>query len=374
MHILSLNYEFPPLGGGGGYVTKAINERLAKKGFKVDLVTTHYSGLKYEEVLNGARIFRVKSIRKKQATCETPEMLSFVLSAIPFVLDLTKKNKYDVIHCHFAIPTGIVAYTVSKLRGLNYVVTAHGSDVPGHNPHRFTLEHKFTKPLLNMIMKRAKTVVTPSQNLRDSIHRKICADLPIKIIPNGIESDMFSLEKQRNNWILMSGRLLELKGFQYVLAALKDTPLFDWEIHLAGDGPYREKLEALAKEVNTKIVFHGWLPKGSEELKDLYEHSKIFILPSVVENAPISLLEAMNAELAVITTKKTGCQEIAGDSALLVDPHDVDGIKDAILKLAGDENLIKNYGEKARKHSIERFSWNSIVDNYLNVYKEACKI
>jgi len=334
----------------------------------------HYSGLKYEEIINGVRIFRVKSIRKKQETCETPEMLSFAFSAIPFALSLTKKNIYDIIHCHFAIPTGIVAYTVSKLRGLNYVITAHGSDVPGHNPHRFTLEHKFTKPLLNAILKRAKAVVTPSRFLRDSIRQRIRAELPITVIPNGIESDMFSLGKQKNNWILMSGRFLQLKGFQYVFEALKDTSLSGWEIHLAGDGPYRKELEALAKEVSNKVVFHGWLPKGCAELKNLYEHSKIFILPSVVENAPISLLEAMNAELAVITTKNTGCQEVAGDSALLINPHDVGGIKDAILKLTRDENLIKNYGEKARRRSIEHFSWDSIVDNYLNVYKEACKI
>ncbi|MCK5081693.1 MAG: glycosyltransferase family 4 protein, partial [Candidatus Omnitrophica bacterium] len=314
MRILSLNYEFPPLGGGGGYVTKAINERLVKEGHTVDLVTMHFRELKYEEILNGVRIFRVRSFRKKMETCETWEMASFVISAIPFALKLTKEHKYDLIHCHFAVPTGIVAYVVKKLRNLNYIITAHGSDTPGYNPERFQLEHRFTRPLLKTIMKKAKAVVAPSEYLKDLIERNIHPGVPIKTIPNGIDPDMFSIDKKRNNWILMSGRLLERKGFQYVLKALENTSLPDWEIHLVGDGPYRKELEILAKKVGNKVVFHGWLEKGSNELIDLYERSKIFLMPSDVENAPISLLEAMNAGLAIVTTNTTGCYETAGDS------------------------------------------------------------
>ena len=371
MHILSLNYEFPPLGGGGGYVTKATNELLVKRGFKVDLVTMHFHDLEYEEIINGVRIFRVKSFRKKEVTCETPEMASFVISAIPFVLKLTKEHKYDLIHCHFVIPTGIVAYVVSRLRGLNYIVTAHGSDIPGYNPDRFKLEHKFTGPLLKTIMKKAKTVVALSEYLKSTIENNICTGLPIEVIPNGVEPNMFSTDKQRNNWILMSSRLLERKGFQYALKALKDAPLSGWEIHLAGDGPYRKELEALANEVNTKVTFHGWLKRDSEELKNLYECSKIFIMPSDVENAPIALLEAMNAGLAIITTNTTGCYETAGDSALLVDPHNVNEIRNAVLKLIHDENLINEFGKKARKRSVESFAWNTIIDKYIELYQKS---
>ena len=122
MHILSLNYEYPPLGGGGGHVTKTINEILVKKGFAVDLVTMHYKELPSQEIINGVRTFRVRSIRKNQETCTTFEMLSFMLSAILFLPKLIKKNKYDIIHCHFVVPTGIAAYIVSKLTGLDYIV------------------------------------------------------------------------------------------------------------------------------------------------------------------------------------------------------------------------------------------------------------
>ena len=169
----------------------------------------------------------------------------------------------------------------------------------------------------------------------------------------------------------MTGRLLPRKGFQYALEAMKDVLLPGWEIHIAGDGPYRDQLEMLSKESKNKVVFHGWLSKDSQELKDLYEHSKIFILPSDVENSPISILEAMNAGLAVITTNTTGCLEVAGDSALLVNPRDVANIKEVTLKLIHDNDLLREYGQKARQRSIEHFSWDKIVNRYIAIYNAA---
>lgn len=373
MKILSLNYEFPPLGGGAGYVSKAINETLTRKGISVDFITMHYDGLKYEEVINGVRIFRVKSFRKKQETCEVPEMLSFVVSAIPFALRLTKKNTYTLVHSHFVIPTSIVAYILKKARRLDYIISAHGSDIPGYNPDRFTFEHRFTRPLLTLLMRNAKTIVPLSNYLKGLIEKNISPDFPSVVIPNGIEPDAFRGGLARNNWILMSGRFLKRKGFQYVLQALEKADLAAWEVHLAGDGPYRGELERLANRCGLKTVFHGWLAKDSPELKGLYMCSKIFVLPSDVENAPISLLEAMNAGLAIITTNIPACKEIAGDAAEFVSPHDAAGIKESLLGLVRDKNKIKEMGEKARKRSIEHFSWDGIVDRYIELYKKAAQ-
>lgn len=371
MRILSLNYEYPPLGGGAGHVTKAINEKLVEKGFAVDLITMHFKGLPVQETINGVQIFRTKALRKKEETCETLEMASFVASAIPFALKLTKQKKYDLIHCHFAIPTGPVAYWVSRIRNLDYILTCHGSDIPGYNPDRFKLEHACTKPFLKMIMKRAKTTVALSEYLKTLIKENVAPNLPVAVIPNGIDTGLFSVDHQRKNRILMSGRFLQRKGFQFVLNALKDLSLSDWEIHLAGDGPYRKTLEDLAAQSNNKIIFHGWLNRDSAELKELYEHSKIFIMPSDVENAPIALLEAMSAGLAVITTNTTGCYETAGASALLVDPHDEKAIRNATLNLMHDENLIKEFSAKARQRVTDYFQWDRIIDQYIRLYEEA---
>jgi glycosyltransferase involved in cell wall biosynthesis len=369
MNILSLNYEFPPLGGGGGYVTKIVNEMLVRRGASVDLVTMHYGDLPMEETLNGVRIFRSRSLRRKQETCETIEMLTYVASGTARALQLSKQKRYDIVHAHFAIPTGLIAYALQKLRRLNYIITVHGSDIPGYNPDRFTVEHRFTRPLLVKLMKNARVTVALSDYLKTLIQANVSADVPLTVIPNGIESDKFRVDQERNNWILMSGRLLPRKGFHHVLEVLKTTPLPGWECHIAGDGPYRAQLEAMAQQTSNTVVFHGWLSKDSTALRELYERSRIFILPSEAENAPIALLEAMNAGLGIITTNATGCREIAGDTTLLVSPGDVAGIKKAILDLVGQDSLAASLGAKARARSLHEFSWEAIVDTYSELYQ-----
>ena len=163
MRILMLNYEYPPLGGGAGPMSKELAENLVKKGHDVDFVTMKYGDWKKEEIINGVRVFRVPCIRQKMATCSTFEMFTYVLSAIKVTLKLTKRKKYDVVHSHFIIPTGIVAYVLKKVRGLDYVISVHGSDVPGYNPDRFGLMHKVTKPLLKLIVRNSKMTVPLSK-------------------------------------------------------------------------------------------------------------------------------------------------------------------------------------------------------------------
>jgi glycosyltransferase involved in cell wall biosynthesis len=170
----------------------------------------------------------------------------------------------------------------------------------------------------------------------------------------------------------MSGRLLPRKGFQYVLEALKDIKT-DYEIHIAGDGPYRGELERMAGEFGLKVVFHGWLNNGSPELNRLYETSSIFVMPSSSENASVSLLEAMLGGMAMITSNISGCPETLGDSGLLVRPDNVEDIRESLLKLIHDEKLCRELGEKARKRAQEAFDWKEIAKNYIKQYEKAVR-
>ena len=358
-----LNYEYPPLGGGAAPVSKEIAEQLVSRGHNVDVVTTHFKGLKGQEIINGVSVYRLKCARKHKATCNTLEMLSYVKKAIPFTLKLTKREKYDVLHSHFIVPTSIVAYVLKKRRNLDYVITVHGSDVPGYNPDRFTWEHKFTKPLLKLLMGDAKAITVPSSYLKKLMIKNITSKCKIAVIPNGIDvSKIKPLKKEK--WILMTGRLLPRKGFQYALSALSELNLKNWKIHIAGDGPYREELEKLAKKVKTKVNFHGWLSNDSKKLKELYGKSSIYCLPSSHENSSVALLEAMLSEMAVITTNVTGCPETVGKSGFLVKVADTKQLASIFQKLTKNPKLTQKKGKEARKRVLENFEWSKLIKEY----------
>ncbi|MFH1681487.1 MAG: glycosyltransferase family 4 protein [Candidatus Eisenbacteria bacterium] len=368
MNILVLNYEYPPLGGGAGVVTRALAELYVRRGHDVEVVTMGFPGLPAEETLNGVRIRRLQVGRKRRETCDTSEMILYVLRAFPTTLRKLRRDPVDVIHCHFVVPTGLLAYAATRRAKVPFVITAHGSDIPGYNPDRFTREHRFTPPLLRRIARSAARVTAPSRFLCDRIAENIPA-LDAVQIPNGIDRDLFD-ERPKERIILMSGRLLPRKGFYRVLEALRDTES-DYEVHIAGDGPHRAVLEETAASLPMKVVFHGWLDHGSPEWKELYERSSVFCFPSQKENSPMGLLEAMLAGMAVITSDTSGCPEVIGDAGITVPPGDAVALGNALVELLGSDETARAYGRKARCRAREHFDWEGIGTRYLDLLAAA---
>ena len=344
LKILMLNYEFPPLGGGASPVSFELAKGYVELGHSVDVVTMSYKGLPDFEVVEGINVYRVPSIRSKKEICYPWEMLSYIISAQLFLQNHMKTHKYDINHTHFIIPTGIVSLWLKKKYGLEYIITSHGSDVPGFNTDRFKLLHTFTKPVLIEVCKNAKKVVSPSKYLLELINTNII-DTKSKgiVIPNGIYPDKF-VPKKKKKVILSTGRLLPRKGFQYLIKAVSDEDI-GYEVHIAGDGPMMQELKELASKSKTKIIFHGWMNNKSKEYKELLETTAIYVLASEKENASIALLEAMSAGCAVITTNISGCPETIENTGLVVEPRNSEQIYEALLKLDNkifSDNIKKN--------------------------------
>jgi glycosyltransferase involved in cell wall biosynthesis len=370
MRILTLNYEYPPVGGGGATVSAQLCEHLVQSGHSVDVVTMRHKDLPHDEIVNGVRIFRVPSYRSRVDICRTHEMATYMLGGRKHILNLARQNQYDIIHAHFIIPTGPLAQYVHKHTGTPYLITCHGSDVPGYNPDRFGLAHILLMPYWKKLVRSAMSLVSPSVSLADLMKRH-CPNLNITIIPNGYEGSAFNTGRRRNQSILLCSRLLRRKGFQYVIEAVKGLDL-GWDVHIIGEGPYRQKLEQLAQGSKTPIIFHGWLDRDEPKFKELYETSAIFVFPSEMENFPTVLLEAMNAGCAIITSTAGGCPEVVGDAGLLVEPKDVDMLRQTLLELIGSADKRTELGQKALER-VHQFSWNSVTQKYLNLYHSLIK-
>jgi glycosyltransferase involved in cell wall biosynthesis len=360
-----LNYEFPPLGGGASPVSCEISKGYVSLGHKVDIITMGFKGLPSFEQKDGINIYRVRSLRSKKEICHPWEQLTYVISAIFFLKKHLKSNSYDICHCHFLVPTGIVALWVKKRYGLNYIVTAHGSDVPGHNPDRFKLLHKFTKPILKKIGGKAKAITTPSNFLKNLITKNIGPDLEarITVLPNGAENFYLSGIK-KENIIFSSGRMHKGKGFQFLIQAFNRASLKNWKLYLLGDGPYRNQLVKLA-EKNEKIIFTGWISNKSKKYRSIANKAKIFCLLSQAESQGIVYLEAMSTGCAIIASDIPACRETVGpDIGYLVNRENIEEITKKIKLLIKDEERLNKFMKKSRKRYEDNYTWDKIIKKY----------
>lgn len=367
MRILTLSYEFPPLGGGGSKVAQGLSAEFVKMGHQVDIITMSYRDLPREEVVEGVRVRRIPCIRSKVDVCHPHELASYMVRAAPAALRQGSEQEYDILHCHFILPDGVAALLPSSRLGIPLVVTAHGSDVPGYNPDRFKLLHRLIAPAWRSVVKRIDRIICPSRYLEQLLlgHEPAAATT---VIPNGFDLARFTASRERSRRILVVTRMLERKGVQDVLRALAGTDL-GFEIDIVGTGPYLDTLVELAGDLGVDAKFHGWLDNDSRELKELFETSAIFVFPSHAENFPLVLLEAMAAGMAVITTNQTGCVEVVGEAALCVDAGDEHGIRDALIELTGDDALRARLGAAARQRVEQHFSWQTVAGQHVDVFE-----
>jgi glycosyltransferase involved in cell wall biosynthesis len=117
-------------------------------------------------------------------------------------------------------------------------------------------------------------------------------------------------------------------------------------------------LKKIASQISQKVRFTGFIKEKA--LMDFYRAAKIFVFPSVMENFPMVLLEAMDAGCAMITTKDAGCSEAVGQAAMMVEPRSADQIRSALDHLMHDQSEINRLSELARERAAE-LSWTNIA-------------
>ena len=363
-----LCYEFPPIGGGGAQVVRGLAGELVAAGHDVDLVTMGFRGLPREEETEGIRVHRVPCLRRKEFVCTAPEAATYAASAFPAVLRLAAEARPDIVHAHFIFPDGFLAWSTRRRTGLPYVITAHGSDVPGYNPHRLKAAHRLLAPLWSSVTGGARRIVCPSESLRSLVARRGRGDRTV-VVPNGIDPGRFDPNRKKNERILVATRMLERKGVQHLLAALARFPR-PVGVDIVGDGPFLPELRRMARELGVDARFAGWLDGGSPELKELFETSGIFVFPSEAENFPNVLLEAMTAGMAIVTTAGTGCAEVVGDAAVLVPPKDPAAIREALPALLDNPAFREILGTAARARVEKLFSRRAVAGRYAEIYGE----
>lgn len=367
MKILSLIYEYPPIGGGGGVVAAALNETLAIYGHSVTVVTSAMPGLPAEETIGDVKIFRTACWRRHRHYTTSLELLTSLWPAYRKAAAVIERERPDLIHTHFVIPSGAIAFALSKRFGIPYVVTAHGSDIPGYNPDRFGILHRLLKPMWRRIVRGAAVVVSPSNFLANLIRKT--EKLPIRVIPNGYTPEPRQGLKKKS-MILVVSRMFPRKGVQHFIESVRNLDT-GWEVVIAGDGPYLDKLKELARGSKCPIEFTGFLDKKA--LRSYYEQARILVFPSIRENFPVVLLEAMDSRCAVITTDAEGCAEVVGDTGVVIRKGAPQEIRAALLQLMNDPERCTDLAKMAWSRA-KSLRWPNVATEYLEVYAEVTGI
>jgi glycosyltransferase involved in cell wall biosynthesis len=369
LRILTLCYEFPPLGGGGARVAHGLAKQFVRDGHRVHFMTLGYRGLPAMETVDGIGVDRVRGWRACHDLAHPHELASYLWAVRAPLRRLLRQQAFDIVHAHFLFPDGLLTLLVPELGRYPLVVTVHGSDVPGFNPDRFAVLHRLMRPLWLRVVRRMNRIVCPSDFIASLLQRHAPWAEPI-IIPNGIDSGCFQPDRTGELRILTVSRLFERKGVQDLIGAL---PLMKHSLsaQIVGTGPYQATLEALAAPLGARTVFRGWLDNGSAELRDLYETSEIFVLPSRTENFPVVLLEAMAAGLAIVAADIPSCREVLGDAAVFVPPADPAALAAALDGLAADPERRRQLQRAARCRLVENFDWVSVARRYADVFAAA---
>ena len=366
MKVLSVTYEYPPIGGGGGKAAAALNEALVTQGDVVEVLTSRMRGLPALEQVNGVTVHRTACWRRHRHFTTTPEMASGLLPAWRQGCRIIEARRPDILHTHFVFPSGIVAWRLAAKFNLPYVITAHGSDIPAYNPDRFETAHKLLRPLWQRIVADAVLLISPSRFLAGLIRRQV--KLPIGIIPNGY-APAVSHNKSKRNLVLVVARLFPRKGVQRFLEAIAGIG-GDWEYVVAGDGPYLPALKEQAAHLRVSVRFAGFLDEHT--LRGYYEEARILVFPSIRENFPMVLLEAMDAGCAVITTDAEGCAEVVGDTGFVVKKDNAEQIRTALLELTSNPARCALLGKRAQMRA-DLFRWPRIAQLYRDSFETACR-
>jgi glycosyltransferase involved in cell wall biosynthesis len=273
----------------------------------------------------------------------------------------------DIIHAHIysAGPPAVIA---GKIKHIPVVVTEHSSAFPRK------LLSKSQILLARVVFQTADIVLPVSHALQKAIEQ-YGIQARFSIVPNLFDSKLFSLssdppEQHTIKRLLFVGSLIPVKGISHLLHALDQLQhqRSDWHLDLVGDGASAEDYKRLvaALGLTGKVTFHG--RRSKREVSQFMRQADLFVLPSLWDNLPCVLVEAMASGLPIVSTDVGGIPEITNErTGKLVTPGDAGALCEAL------NDMLDNLGRYSRKriseYATERFSPERVGGEFDRIYR-----
>lgn len=298
-------------------------------------------------------------------------------------------EKYDVIHTHDVISTASIDRVRPEKSTL--VATLHGSVAHEirhqlntiHNSNTSFMARVYYDELERLGASSAEVTIVANEWLKNILTNEFqVPNEQIKVLHYGFDTENFiKRSKQKSSIIrpkdkkviIYSGRLVELKGVDHLISALGELKKIrkDWVCWIVGNGDKQAELKVQSKNLGLEddILFFG----KRDDIPSLLAKSDIFVLPSLLENQPLSVIEAQIAGKAIIVNDVGGLPEIVEDgvTGLITPAGDIKILCKKINLLLGDEKYRKRLGVNAKKWGMTHWSLDKGVKHLIEIYNSA---
>jgi glycosyltransferase involved in cell wall biosynthesis len=341
LRILFCNYEYPPLGGGGGVVMAALARTLARR-HEVTIITSRARGLPATSTDAGALVLRVPVLFRRQlAVANFPSMLAYLPSGLIRGWRLGRRHPFDVVNTHFAVPTGPLGDWLARWFGVPNVLSVHGGDLfdPSKrtSPHRHALFRAVVKGLL----RRADVLVAQSEDTARNVLRIYGVNRHVERIPLGIERPLRAAGARRSEFniaenayvLVTAGRIVARKATTQLIDTLVAVP--DAVLLVVGDGPEASAVMRRAHDCNVaeRVRMLGYV---TDEVKyRAYEIADVFVSTSQHEGFGLVFLEAMAFGLPIVCYNRGGQTDFLStpSTGAVIVLNDIRAFNDAVRSL-----------------------------------------
>jgi len=386
MKILFLTNAYPDFKDSyRGIFVKKMASLLQKEGYEISIVTPKiYKGSHYFEEQDGIKVYRFPFFARNKLLIEYEKipffrMILYYVTGFFLTIYAVFKNKCDVIHAHWAIPTGLIGVMVGFLLRKPLIVTIHGSDLG------VALERRgFLRKLFVHVCRTAVHLNCVSEAQKKELERLGIPSEKISAIPMGIDAAFLEIGKNRGGnlekrpvTILSNRNLLPIYNVSLLIRAipivLKREPKTKFLI--AGDGTEKKTLqrEVESMNINSSVEFLGRVPH--EKMPDLLSDADIYVSTSLHDGTSVSLLEAMGAGAFPVVTDISANREwiISGENGFLFSEHEEESLAIMIIDAIRSHQLLEKSRTRNRLIVEQKALWQENIKQIESIYKNVLK-
>jgi glycosyltransferase involved in cell wall biosynthesis len=378
LRILFCNFEYPPLGGGGGVINALLAAELAKR-HEVTVLTSRGLGTPAESTEDGVRVVRVPVFfRTQQAAANIPSMLAYLPMGAHSGKKLLCTTRFDIINTHFVLPSGPVGDVLARYGHIPNVLSVHGGDV--YDPSKWTSPHRhiLLRAWIRRLLRRAECVVGQSRNTLDNMRKYYAPEIEGRRIPLGIKRPQIEAGSrlqygfgEHDVLLVTVGRLVARKAIDQLVRMMAQIASANVYLLVLGNGPLAPALQELARGlgVEKRIRFLGYV--NEEEKFRILQLSDIFVSTSQHEGFGLVFLEAMASGLPVVCYDHGGQTDFLEHrrTGCVVPLNDETSFAEHCQRLIHDQNGRRQMG-KENLRRVEEFFIDRCAARYEDVFSE----